>query len=70
VQRKKEGKPFISDNGNFIVDVHLGAITDPELLNTTINNIPGVVESGLFSGALVQRLIIGHENGHVEVVTR
>lgn len=70
VQRQKEGKPFVSDNGNCIVDVHFGAIADPVLLNATINTIPGVVESGLFSGTMVSRLIVGHENGHVEVVER
>lgn len=70
VLRQKEGKTFISDNGNFIVDVHLGTITNPEVLNASINTIPGVVESGLFSNNMVSRLIVGHENGDVEVVLR
>lgn len=70
VLRQKEGTNFISDNGNFIVDVHLGTIADPVALNAAINVIPGVVESGLFDGALVRRLIVGHTDGRVEVVAR
>ena len=68
VLRQKENKTFVSDNGNFIVDLHLSAIEDPVAMNTTINAIPGVVESGLFDGALVRRVIVGYEDGHVETL--
>lgn len=68
VLRQKEKETFISDNGNFIVDLHLGAIEDPVTLNTSINAIPGVVESGLFDGRLVRRLVVGFEDGRVEIV--
>jgi ribose 5-phosphate isomerase A len=70
VLRQREGKTFISNNGNFIVDVHLGTIPDPVALNSAINVIPGVVESGLFAGAMVHQLIIGYDDGQVEVLER
>ena len=70
VLRRREDKTFISDNGNVIVDVHFNTISDPVALNAAINTIPGVVESGLFNGAMVSHLIVGHEDGRVEVVAR
>lgn len=70
VLRQKEGTNVVSDNGNFIVDVHLGAIADPVALNSEINSIPGVVESGLFGGAMVRRVIVGYADGTVNVLTR
>lgn len=70
VLRQREGTTFISDNGNFIVDVHLNSIEDPVALNERINTFPGVVESGLFQGNLVSRLIIGHSDGRIEVIER
>jgi ribose 5-phosphate isomerase A len=48
VLRLKDGKPFRTDNGNAIIDVGLGAIPDPNRLSMYLNNIPGVVEDGLF----------------------
>jgi ribose 5-phosphate isomerase A len=68
VLRKKQGETFVSDNGNYIVDVHFNTITDVVALNAAINIIPGVVESGLFPGTMVRRLVIGHADGRVEVV--
>lgn len=66
--RQRDGKTFVSDNGNFIIDVQFGKIENPIELNKTINTIPGVVESGLFAGAMVSRIIVGHEDGTVEVI--
>ena len=40
---------FTTDNGNHILDVHGLAIDDPAVLETRINNIPGVVENGIFA---------------------
>lgn len=68
VLRQRERKPFISDNGNFIIDVQLNAITDPVALNKRLNAIPGVVESGLFPGTMVSRIIVGHDDGRVDVI--
>ena len=46
---KKDG-PVISDNGNFIVDCKFPEIDDPVDLEASIAAIPGIVESGLFTG--------------------
>ena len=40
---------FTTDNGNHILDVHGLVIDDPTALETRINNIPGVVENGIFA---------------------
>jgi ribose 5-phosphate isomerase len=45
---KKDG-PVITDNGNFIVDCQFEEIPDPAALETAIAQIPGVIESGLFT---------------------
>ena len=39
----------VTDNGNHILDVHGLTIDAPEALETRINNIPGVVENGIFA---------------------
>ena len=48
VLREKDGKTFISDNGNYIMDCRFDAIAEPRELESKLNNIPGVVENGLF----------------------
>jgi len=46
----KDGMALTTDNGNHILDAHLGAIADPEALAEALNAVPGVVEHGLFIG--------------------
>lgn len=46
---KKDG-PVITDQGNMILDVAFDAIADPSGMEKLINNIPGVLENGLFVG--------------------
>jgi ribose 5-phosphate isomerase A len=70
VLRQREGKPFISDNSNFIVDVQFAKIENPLALNAAINVIPGVVESGLFAGTMVHSVLVGNEDGNVEEIYR
>jgi ribose 5-phosphate isomerase A len=54
--RLKEGKPFITDNGNYILDCEFKSIESPDVLEQKLNMIPGVVENGLFVN-LATRLI-------------
>ena len=54
---KKDG-PVITDQGNFVVDVRFPLIEDPQGLESTLNNIPGVVENGLFI-KLADLVIVG-----------
>jgi ribose 5-phosphate isomerase A len=42
------GRPFVSDNGNRILDCDFGQISNPAQLDERIRRIVGVVESGLF----------------------
>jgi ribose 5-phosphate isomerase A len=46
---KKDG-PVITDQGNMVLDVKFESIPDPVELERTLNNIPGVVENGIFVG--------------------
>jgi ribose 5-phosphate isomerase A len=46
VLRLKDGKPFVTDSGNAIIDVAIGAIPQPDQLATMLSVIPG--DHGLF----------------------
>ncbi|WP_252502084.1 ribose-5-phosphate isomerase RpiA [Sporosarcina sp. Marseille-Q4943] len=48
--RMDEGKPFISNNGNYIVDCDFKKIANPEELHHQLKQMLGVVETGLFIG--------------------
>ncbi len=50
VVRMKNNQEYITDQGNYIIDVDFGLIKDPSTLDKTLNNIVGVVEHGLFLG--------------------
>jgi ribose 5-phosphate isomerase A len=50
VLRECNGAPFKTESGNVIVDVHLDRIDRPRDLETALEHIPGVVETGLFIG--------------------
>jgi ribose 5-phosphate isomerase A len=47
--RMKEGQPFITDNGNLILDVAGLRIADPVAMEKAVNDMPGVVTVGLFA---------------------
>lgn len=47
--RMRDGKAVVTDNGNWILDVRGMTITNPVELETTINQIAGVVTNGLFA---------------------
>ncbi|MDJ1170002.1 ribose-5-phosphate isomerase RpiA [Roseofilum sp. BLCC_M154] len=46
----KKAGPVITDQGNMVIDVKFDSIDNPAELEKTINNIPGVLENGLFVG--------------------
>ncbi|MFN3625530.1 MAG: ribose-5-phosphate isomerase RpiA [Hyphomicrobium sp.] len=50
VRMLANGKPFLTDNGNLILDCHFGRIDEPEELDEALKLIPGVIENGLFIG--------------------
>jgi ribose 5-phosphate isomerase A len=57
-----DGSPFTTDGGNQIVDCRFSSIDDPESLDSRIQSIPGVLETGLFIG-LCDTLIVGTDSG-------
>lgn len=59
ILRIKDGKPFITDNNNYIIDLHLKAPIDISSL-LKLKNILGVVETGLFINSC-DRIIVGGE---------
>lgn len=50
VDKQKPGELFRSDQGNLIVDCHFNTLPDPEGLALRLQQIPGIVEQGLFLG--------------------
>jgi ribose 5-phosphate isomerase A len=48
--REKDGNPFLTDNGNYIIDSSFQEINHPKELEKNLNLIPGVVDNGLFVG--------------------
>lgn len=56
--RGNNGKPFVTDEGNYIFDCNFNTIADPHKLAGDISQIPGVVEHGLFIG-MASKIIIG-----------
>jgi ribose 5-phosphate isomerase A len=46
----KKAGPVVTDQGNLVIDVKFDSIDQPAELEKTINNIPGVLENGLFVG--------------------
>ena len=72
--RKIMGEPYVTDNQNYILDCEFERIEEPEQFEIDINNIPGVVENGLFIG-LVNEVIVGGKQGimtieHSKLLTR
>ena len=65
-QRMAHGEPFVSDEGNFILDLHLKRIGNPRQLSLMLNQVPGVVENGLFLD-ICDVVIVGHGDGKVTV---
>ena len=62
VLRERDGLPVNTEAGHVILDVHLPRIDNPRELESALNLIPGVVETGLFVGR-TDLLIVGTPNG-------
>ena len=62
IVRMAHGKPFVTDNGNWIIDCHFGEIVDPAALGGQFKAIAGVVEHGLFLG-MTDTVAVGHMDG-------
>ena len=67
--RLARDEPFLTDEGNMIIDLDLKRIGDPNALSYALNAVPGVVDSGLFLG-IADAAIIADETGVVDVLMR
>jgi ribose 5-phosphate isomerase A len=66
LRMRPDGQPFVTDNGNQILDCRFGRIDDPPTLAGELNGTPGVVEHGLFIG-LAKLAIVGKGSALVEI---
>lgn len=57
--------PFITDNGNYIMDCHFQEIKRPHELEVALNMIPGVVENGLFNHMTSRVITIRNQQVHM-----
>jgi ribose 5-phosphate isomerase A len=57
--------PFITDNGNYILDCHFSEIENPAELEKQLIRIPGVVESGLFVGMTEEVITVQNQDVHI-----
>ena len=58
--------PYVTDEGNHILDLHLNRIGNARQLSLVLNQMPGVVENGLFID-ICDAVVIGYGDGRVEV---
>lgn len=61
-----DGKPYLTDENNYILDCHFGEIADAEGLARELSDMPGVVEHGLFIG-MASIVLVAGEGGVVEL---
>ena len=64
---QKDGTPFITDGGHYILDCAFGSIPDVNALSAALHTIPGVVEHGLFIG-LAKAIILADATGIRHIV--
>ena len=64
--RMNGDRPLVTDEANYIVDLHLRRIGNPRQLALVLNQIPGVVENGLFID-ICDVVVVGHADGRVTV---
>lgn len=67
LRRRKSGAPLTTDNGNYILDCKFEEIPNPAELSALVNNVPGVVENGLFTG-LAGRVFVGNNDGETRLL--
>ena len=66
--RPRDGKPWITDNGNLILDAAVTTIPDPAALDRMLLDVPGVVGTGLFVG--MAHLVMVWQDGRARTLTK
>jgi ribose 5-phosphate isomerase A len=69
LRRTEDNLQFITDNGNFILDVDFGAIDNPQELEKRLRTIIGIVENGLFID-MTKKVYVGYRDGTVKTLDR
>lgn len=64
IRKNSDGKFYITDENNFIVDANFGVIKDPVTLSQKINERAGIVEHGIFIG-LATNIFCSTSNGKI-----
>lgn len=62
------GAPFVTDGGHYILDCRFGPLGDPEALARRLNDVPGVVQHGLFIG--YAQAVVTNEGDETRVIQR
>jgi len=65
LRRRADGGVLLTDGGHYILDAHLGRIELPEVLGLALNQVPGVVEHGLFLGLATAAFLAGADGVRV-----
>lgn len=68
LRQTEAGQPFVTDNGNWILDCRFAPMADPVRLEAAINAVPGVMENGLFT-SLADEVLVARA-GSVERLVR
>lgn len=67
--RMQGDQPFISDHSHYVLDCPFQQIEQPDILTYELNNIPGVVDNGLFVN-MADLALVGYPDGKTETMTR
>lgn len=64
LRKLADGTPFVTDNGNYIYDVKISSINEPEVLGPALKEVLGVLDHGLFIG-LTDIICVAKQNGEI-----
>lgn len=59
LRRNKDGHPFVTDGGHWIIDAALGRIDDPQAMAHALDGVTGIMEHGLFIGLARMAIVAG-----------
>ncbi len=69
IRQDMDGRLFLTDNGNLVLDATIEGHEDLQELAMELNDIPGVIDHGLFIDE-ADTIIIEHEDGRIERIER
>lgn len=67
--RERQGRTFVTDSGNYILDLRTGPLADPAELDQQLQAVPGVIDTGLFI-ARADVVVVAGEQGIRELRPR